>query len=176
MMKTLRWAMLVFVSMFLGLGIGFQALAGCPPLQITSPNTLPSGTVNQPYNYQIQTSGGQAPIIYQKISGSLPPGLNLSSSGVISGTPTTTGTYTFTIKATDSCPSGAQTAQKTFSLTIKERASIQRIVPLKKMKRFVPPNEPVERKPEVVMPPDPFKEQKPINPVVKPSEEGVIGQ
>ncbi len=90
----------------------------CAPLSITSQNTLTDGFVNQSYNYQIQTSGGQAPVTFQKVSGSLPPGINLNSAGVISGTPTATGTYTFTVKVTDSCPSGAQTVQKTFSLTI----------------------------------------------------------
>jgi large repetitive protein len=35
-------------------------------------------------------------------SGTLPSGLTLSGSGVLSGTPTTTGTYDFTVGATDS--------------------------------------------------------------------------
>jgi hypothetical protein len=48
-------------------------------------------------------------------SGSLPPGLTLSSSGVISGTPTTTGTYTGTITADN----GVGTpATQSFSITV----------------------------------------------------------
>ena len=120
-MKTLRWTTMVFVSIFIVIGMG-QAWAACPPLSITSPGTLPAGTKNVAYNNPLQTSGGQPPITFQKISGSLPPGLNLSSTGAISGTPTASGTYSFTVRATDSCAGpgeSQQTAQKAFSLTIK---------------------------------------------------------
>ncbi|MEF9426264.1 MAG: hypothetical protein L0956_03505, partial [Candidatus Mariimomonas ferrooxydans] len=51
----------------------------CPALNITSPSPLTSGTVGQTYTNQLQTSGGQAPVTYNLVSGSLPPGLSLSS-------------------------------------------------------------------------------------------------
>ncbi len=95
----------------------------CTALNITSPSTLPAGTVGQAYTYQIQTSGGQPPIAYSLVSGSLPPGLTLGSTGLISGTPATAGSYSFTVRATDSCSTGAQTAEKTFSLTINPGAA-----------------------------------------------------
>jgi len=56
----------------------------CPSLNITSPSMLPSGTVGQAYSYQVQSSGGQLPVTYSLVSGSLPPGLSLSSTGLIS--------------------------------------------------------------------------------------------
>jgi len=52
-----------------------------------------------PYYAPLVATGGTAPYTW-KSSGHLPPGLKLSSSGYISGTPTTAGTYTFTVKAT----------------------------------------------------------------------------
>ena len=107
----------------------------CAPLSITSQNTLTDGFVNQSYNYQIQTSGGQAPVTFQKVSGSLPPGLNLSSTGKISGSPTKVGTYTFTVRAEDSCTPWHQTVQKEFTLSVKIKMVLPK--PLKPFKPIV---------------------------------------
>lgn len=90
----------------------------CVTLNMVTPSTLPSGTAGQAYSFQLQTSGGQAPITFSLVSGSLPSGLNLSSAGLISGTPTTAGNYSFTIRATDSCPTGSQSIERTFSIQI----------------------------------------------------------
>ena len=90
----------------------------CPALSITSPSALSTGTIGDGYSYQLQTAGGQAPIIFSLTSGSLPPGLILSSTGLISGTPTGTGTYNFTVTVTDSCAAGAQSLQGNFSITV----------------------------------------------------------
>jgi len=90
----------------------------CPSLNITSPSTLSSSTVGQAYSYQVQISGGQLPVTYSLVSGSLPPGLSLSLTGLISGTPTTAGSYSFTLRATDSCPTGAQSVQRIFSIQV----------------------------------------------------------
>ena len=81
----------------------------------TSPSTLPSGKANAPYSYQLQTGGGTPPVSYTLFSGSLPPGLSLSSTGRISGTPATSGNFAFTVRATDAT---ASTATQTFSLAI----------------------------------------------------------
>lgn len=67
-----------------------------------SPSTLPGGTVGTAYSETITASGGTAPYSFAVTAGSLPPGLSLSSGGVLSGTPTTAGSYSFTISATDS--------------------------------------------------------------------------
>jgi hypothetical protein len=79
---------------------------------------LSTGTVGQGYSYQLHTSGGQSPLTFSVISGSLPSGLNLSTTGSISGTPATAGNYSFTVRATDSCAAGAQTVQGTYSIQI----------------------------------------------------------
>ena len=64
--------------------------------------TLPNAILGSPYNQALTATGGAAPYTWATLTGSLPTGLSLSSGGVISGTPTVAGTYTFTVKATDS--------------------------------------------------------------------------
>jgi hypothetical protein len=59
--------------------------------------TLPNGTVGAPYSQTLNATG-TTPITLSIDSGTLPTGLNLSGS-TISGTPTTAGTSTFTVKA-----------------------------------------------------------------------------
>ncbi len=71
-------------------------------LNITSSTTLTRGRKGFSYSFTLSASGGQTPYRWSKISGSLPPGLYLSSStGVLSGTPTSTGSYAFTLRVTD---------------------------------------------------------------------------
>ena len=61
-----------------------------------------STSVGASYSAALSVTGAKAPYTYSIVSGSLPPGLTLNSStGVISGSPTTTGSYTFTSKVVD---------------------------------------------------------------------------
>ncbi len=71
------------------------------PTITVSPATLPDGTVGVAYNQTITASGGASPYMFS-FTGNLPTGLTLSTSGILSGTPTTAGTYNFTVTATDS--------------------------------------------------------------------------
>jgi uncharacterized repeat protein (TIGR01451 family) len=67
-----------------------------------SPGALPSSFPGSSYNAQLVVTGGQVPVTFAVTSGSLPPGLTLSAAtGLITGSPTQTGTYVFTITATD---------------------------------------------------------------------------
>ncbi|WP_395742930.1 beta strand repeat-containing protein [Prosthecobacter sp.] len=77
----------------------------CPVVTL-SPTTLATATVNSAYSQTITSSGGASPYTYTVSSGTLPAGLTLSSAGVLSGTPTSTTSRTFTITATDAngCP------------------------------------------------------------------------
>ena len=69
------------------------------PLPLTvNPPTLPNGTQGTPYSQTITTSGGTGPYTYVVLAGALPPGLSLNASnGAITGTPTASGGYSFTI-------------------------------------------------------------------------------
>ena len=92
------------------LSITINTTAVAPVITTT---TLPNGTTGTAYSAPISATG-TAPITWSLTSGSLPVGLTLSGAGVISGTPTTTGTFNFTVKAENSA--GSDT--KALSITI----------------------------------------------------------
>ncbi|MFN7974913.1 MAG: putative Ig domain-containing protein [Acidobacteriota bacterium] len=69
---------------------------------VIAPASLPTGTLGGPYNQSLSSSGGLGPYTYSVTGGALPPGLSLSAAGVLSGTPTVRGTFTFTVTSTDS--------------------------------------------------------------------------
>ncbi|UYK80870.1 putative Ig domain-containing protein [Xanthomonas sacchari] len=76
-------------------------LAIVAPTLTVAPSTLPSGTAGTAYSQTLSTSGGTAPYTYALSSGALPAGLSLSSAGVLSGTPTVAGSFTFVVGVTD---------------------------------------------------------------------------
>lgn len=69
---------------------------------VLDPTILPDAIQNQSYTRAITASGGTGPYTFTVISGSLPTGMTLSSSGTLTGTVTTPTTATFTVRATDS--------------------------------------------------------------------------
>ncbi len=71
-----------------------------PTITIT-PATLPAATGSIAYSQPLSASGGNGGYTYSLTTGTLPPGIALSSTGLISGTPTTVGSYSFTVRATD---------------------------------------------------------------------------
>ncbi|MBI5021660.1 MAG: putative Ig domain-containing protein [Ignavibacteriales bacterium] len=75
-------------------------IGGCPSITL-SPSTLPSGMVGSAYSQTITASGGTAPYSYSVTSGALPSGLSLTSLGVLNGTPSSSGTFNFTVTASD---------------------------------------------------------------------------
>jgi hypothetical protein len=91
-------------------------------------SSLPGGSVYSKankvtYSATLAASGGNPPYKWSLVSGSaLPPGLKLSSKGVISGKATTTGTYSFTVQAVDTKtkakPHTQNKAAETLSITI----------------------------------------------------------
>lgn len=92
-------------------------IAAAPvPVSLTV-SSLPAGTVGTPYSSTIGVTGGTSPYSCSITSGSLPAGLSLSSACVVSGTPTSAGTATVTIKATDGS-SPSQTGSGMVTLTI----------------------------------------------------------
>ena len=81
-----------------------------------SPAALPNGSANpaKPYHQTITAKGGTPKYSFAVTDGAQPPGLSLNAtSGVLSGTPTVAGTYTFTVTVTD-----AVGATGTYSYTV----------------------------------------------------------
>src|SRR5260370_22004861 len=83
----------------------FSLTVQAPPPVITNASPLPDGTPTVNYSYVLNATGGTPPYTWRPLDGSLPPGLSLSSGGQISGTPTTVGTYQFSVAVTDSVQS-----------------------------------------------------------------------
>jgi hypothetical protein len=82
---------------------------------ITLTPTLPNGLKGVAYSRTITATNGTAPYSFAVTVGSLPPGLALSSAGVLSGIPTAIGSFSFTVKATDV---SARTGSQAYTITI----------------------------------------------------------
>lgn len=92
------------------------ALAVRPALAVTTAS-LPGGEMAIAYNQQLAAVGGRMFHRWTVASGALPTGLTMSSSGLITGTPVTPGTFPFTVRVTDSTlPQQAMTQE--LSITI----------------------------------------------------------
>ncbi|HEY6266405.1 MAG TPA: Ig domain-containing protein, partial [Candidatus Acidoferrum sp.] len=91
-------------------------------VSITTTSPLPGATLNSPYNTQLTATGGVLPYTWSLAAGSaLPGGLTLNSASpraTISGTPTSTGTFQFTVKVTDSATPTPSTVSVSFLLTV----------------------------------------------------------
>ena len=77
-----------------------------PKLEITNTCPLPNGTTGTAYSANLTASGGKSLYTWSLVAPNnvLPPGLTLNSTtGIISGTPTTAGNFTFTYKVSDTC-------------------------------------------------------------------------
>ncbi len=77
-------------------------------LEITT-SALPGGSVGASFAATLAISGAQGPVQWSVVSGRLPPGLDLSAQGAIDGTPSSNGTYPFTVRADDGQASATQT-------------------------------------------------------------------
>ena len=104
-------------------GDSIANLANQVLIQITPANSLPDGTHGVAYPAITFTASGgpvSPPFTWSLasgpvVSGGLPPGLTLSSGGTVSGTPTQTGTFDFTVELTDS---SSRTVTWNYSITI----------------------------------------------------------
>ncbi len=98
-------------------GCGSSSQPTSSPLTVTTASTLPQGVDNVAYNATLNASGGVTPYAWNVASGHLPSGLSLSRAGVLSGTPTASGGFSFSVAVSDSeQPPSVASAQ--FSLTI----------------------------------------------------------
>ena len=77
-------------------------------LLVVMTTTLPGGQMGVPYSTTITAMGGVPPYIWAVILGALPAGLTLGAvDGVLGGTPTVTGSFVFTVEATDNAGTAA---------------------------------------------------------------------
>jgi hypothetical protein len=88
--------------------------AGACPTITVSPATLTAGSESVAYNATISATPAAA-YVFSVIAGALPAGLSLSTGGALTGTPTATGTFTFTVEAKDA---NNCTGQRQYSLVI----------------------------------------------------------
>src|ERR1700674_403816 len=93
------------------------------PVQF-SVSGLPSTAVGSAYSATLKVTGGAAPYSLTVVSGALPSGLSLSSAtGVISGTPTAAGQFSFMVQVSDSS-TPPQTAQASFSISVNQQNGV----------------------------------------------------
>jgi hypothetical protein len=90
------------------------ALSINPVLTVTT-LSVPAGAVGSSYSTQLQASVNP-PLAWSLASGNLPPGISLSGGGLLLGTPTSTGTFAFTVKVTSESPS--QEATRSFQIVV----------------------------------------------------------
>ncbi len=104
-----------------GLSISVAAAPTVPvPPSITT-SSLPSGTVSTAYSATISASGGTTPYSFSVASGTLPAGVSLTANGGLAGTPSQSGTSSFTVKVTDAA---SQTATKALSISVAAAATV----------------------------------------------------
>jgi Putative Ig domain len=84
-------------------------------LEITTPSTLPSAGLGTAYSTTLAATGGTAPYTWSVSTGALPGGFTLSAAGLLSGTPSVIGTFSFTAKTTDAA---AQVASASMQITV----------------------------------------------------------
>lgn len=120
-------ALLISISLLL-CGFALSCGGGKPPIPILplviGPAALPAAVVNVPYTATLTSTGGLGPFTWALASGTLPPGLSISTAGVISGTPTVLGTTNFVVQVTDSQTPTAAVDMASQTITVNPTLSI----------------------------------------------------
>ncbi|WP_174520785.1 beta strand repeat-containing protein, partial [Sphingomonas soli] len=119
----------------------YTAAATSVSLTITAPTlvmspaagALPGATFGTVYSQVLTTSGGTAPYTYALTGGGMPSSTSLTPAGVLSGTPSEAGTYTFTVTATDASSGGSggpYTVANAYTIIVAKRAQTITFGPL----------------------------------------------
>src|SRR5262249_26476508 len=95
-----------------------------PKLAINTPSPLADGTVGGNYSQLFGAVGGNQPYKFSA-SGNIPPGLNFSSDGFLSGTPTAAGSSSITVVVTDF---DSNRAGATFQLTVRPAGPLELVL------------------------------------------------
>ena len=119
----MRFTRSLIVAAFVALVVAPTALA----LRFTDDSyNLPVGTLGQAYTHWFRGDGGCGPALpyqFRILSGSLPPGLSLRKDGLVSGTPTQSGSSSFWIELSDENPPSASwcfpvTSEREFTIKV----------------------------------------------------------
>jgi hypothetical protein len=98
------------------------------PISIST-TSVPTGIAGLAYSVDLSANGGTTPYTWSISAGSLPTGVNLSAgSGTISGTPTASGVFNFTVKVMDATTPTAQTATKSLTITVAPATTVVSIM------------------------------------------------
>jgi hypothetical protein len=132
-MTALKSALSLLICIAL-CGFALSCSNGRPPIPVgplvINPAALPAAVVNVAYSTTLTSIGGKGPFTWALASGTLPPGLTISTGGVISGTPTTLGSNTFKVSVTDSQTPTAAVDIVTETITVNPPLSITTTSPL----------------------------------------------
>ena len=97
--------LVVFLSLLaviLLIGCSSPSSTSVPTTLAITATSLATAVENAPYSATLGASGGTPPYTWSILSGTLPSGITLSSTGVLSGTPASLGTFDFTVQVLDS--------------------------------------------------------------------------
>ena len=94
---------------------GTVASSPVDELVITSSSPLPPGTIGTAHTFDFAATGGVPAYSWTMVSGNLPAEFHLATTGKLTGTPTAHGTFSFTVRLTDSL---AVTTTRIFELTV----------------------------------------------------------
>jgi len=98
-----------------GTGGAYNLVIGCGPITVTNPTTA-GGNVNIPFSQQFNASGTNGALTFTLGGGVLPAGLSLSPTGLLSGTPTSFGSFPIQVRVTDA--NGCRGTGATYPLVI----------------------------------------------------------
>jgi hypothetical protein len=112
-MHQSRTILLLLSVLLAALAMSFaqQGAATGEPLEVRT-TSLPKAYVRQRYETRLEARGGITPLRWDLTEGAPPPGIVLGQDGVLSGIPTETGEFRFTVTVTDSGRPAAQRNQQ----------------------------------------------------------------
>lgn len=102
-------------------GTELTGVQGAEPVQVVSPGIFKNPVQGEPYHNVLLAGYGPKPYTWSVAGGALPQGLQLGADGWLTGTPVSTGEFSFTAQVTDN---SGNTATREFDLTVEADIAI----------------------------------------------------